>query len=78
MVLSDLEARRSIESATDLKKLAGSGQCVAFGARYQALGTLRKSKEPPKKPDTYPVAEGLVKVDASNPQARALRADFSQ
>jgi hypothetical protein len=62
----------------DLKKLAGSGQCVAFGARRSELGTVRKASAPPKAPDTYPLADGLVKVDDTNPQARALKTDRSQ
>ena len=29
--------------------------------------------EKPRKPDPYPVAEGLFKVEATNPQARLLK-----
>jgi hypothetical protein len=57
----------------DLKKLAGTDQCVAFGARYKPMGTVRKTGDKPKNPETYPIGFGLVKVEASNPQAKALK-----
>jgi hypothetical protein len=62
----------------DLKKLAGTAQCVAFGARGPGLGTVRKAGVLPKDPDNYPLAGGLIKVDETNPQARALKTDLSQ
>ena len=43
----------------DLKKMAGSGKCVAFGSRYQDKGTVRKDSEKPKTPDVYPLGFGL-------------------
>src|SRR5262245_45251948 len=50
----------------DLKKLAGTKQCVAFGARYGRKGTVRQSGDPTKAPDVYPVGFGLTKVPDDN------------
>ena len=59
---------------SDLKKVAGMDQCVAFGSRYaKNLGTVRKAEQSPKDPDAYVVSRGIVKVDASDPQAKALK-----
>ena len=58
---------------TDLKKVAGKDQCVGFGGRYGQLGTVRKPDQKPKDPDAYPLARGVEKVDATNPQAKALK-----
>jgi hypothetical protein len=57
----------------DLKKMAGSTQCVAFGSRHKEKGTVRKASEMPNAPDVYPVGFGLQKVDADNPQAQKLK-----
>ena len=57
----------------DLKKAAGTGQCVAFGSRYRPLGTVRKADQKPKDPEPFPLAMGVIKVDASNPQAQLLK-----
>jgi hypothetical protein len=57
----------------DLKKMAGSGKCIAFGSRYKDKGTVRKDNEKPKAPDVYPVGFGMQKVDADNPQAQKLK-----
>jgi hypothetical protein len=49
----------------DLKKAAGTGQVIGFGSRYdlKALGSVRKANVKPETPDTYPVADGLVKIE---------------
>ena len=57
----------------DLKKVAGKDQCVAFATRYGKLGTVRKADQKPKDPDPYVLGRGVVKVDAANPQAKALK-----
>ena len=57
----------------DLKKAAGTDQVVAFAARGRELGTVRKGSEKPRDPDRYPVADGLFKVEPSNPQAKQLK-----
>jgi len=56
-----------------LKKVAGTGQCVAFGEVGLALSRVRQPDEKPKGPDVYPLAEGLIKIRASDPQAKLLK-----
>ena len=56
-----------------LKKVAGTGQCVAFGEVGLALGRVRQPDEKPKGPEVYPLASGLIKVRASDPQAKLLK-----
>jgi hypothetical protein len=48
----------------DLKKAAGTSQIIGLGSRYDVtnLGKIRKASEKPEAPDTYPLANGLVKV----------------
>ena len=58
----------------DLKKVAGTRQCVALGARYEPRGTVRRGGDPTKSPDVYPLGVGVTKVPARNHQARRLLA----
>ena len=58
----------------DLKKLAGTRQCVAFGARHERKGTVRQGGDPTKAPDVYPLGFGLTKVPADNDMAKKLLA----
>jgi len=37
----------------DLKSVAGTGQGIAFGARYSPLGKVRPDSEKPASPDSY-------------------------
>lgn len=47
----------------DLKAEAGTGQGVAFAARYGTLGTVRKADAKHANPDAYPIGgNGVVKV----------------
>lgn len=46
----------------DLKALAGTGQGVGFGGRFQPTGHLHKAADPIGSPDPYPVQFGLVKL----------------
>src|SRR5690349_7235300 len=48
----------------DLKSVAGSGQIVAFGSRYESQARLRKTDERPENPDPYSTNIGLRKVGA--------------
>jgi hypothetical protein len=59
----------------DLKGLAGSGQIVAFGSRYDPQARLRKADEPPANPDPYSTNFGLQKTSGRTGWApvRALR-----
>jgi hypothetical protein len=60
----------------DLKNLAGTDQCVAFGNRYAQMKEkvrVRKAADKVELPDTYPTGVGLVKIGNSHPQAQTLR-----
>jgi hypothetical protein len=57
----------------DLKKIAGTGQAVAFASRYGAKGTLRKASEKSDKHEAYPIADGLHKLDSDGEIAKGLR-----
>ena len=46
----------------DLKEVAGTGQIVAFGSRYDPQARLRKIDERPENPDPYSTNIGLQKV----------------
>ena len=60
----------------DLKKVAGTGQAIGFGNRYQQLKTharVRKGSDKPESPDTYPTGVGLTKLDDSNYRVKILK-----
>ena len=46
----------------DLKSVAGTGQAVGFGRRYQPVGRIRPADEKPGSPDPYPIHLGVMKV----------------
>ena len=47
----------------DLKAVAGTGQLVSFGSRYEkAPPALRKADAKPENPDAYPKSWGMNKV----------------
>src|SRR5438093_12460038 len=50
---SDKEAAR--REWADLKQVAGTGQIVAFGSRYELKAQLRKPNERSENPDPYAV-----------------------
>lgn len=58
----------------DLRQIAGTGQIVALGSRYQLRVRLRKADEQPVSPDPYVVSIGLAKVSGRTDYApiRAL------
>jgi hypothetical protein len=60
----------------DLKQVAGSGQIVSFGSRYQLKARVRHADEKPASPDPYIVSFGLnrARTDSGNPPVRALLA----
>ena len=60
----------------DLKQVAGTGQIVAFGSRYELKARLRPADERPAGPDAYSVNFGLTKVRGRTDYApiRALAA----
>lgn len=48
---------------TDLKKVAGTGEVVGFGARSQNVGRIRLMTEQPRDPDVYPIHNGVTKLN---------------
>ena len=60
----------------DLQRLAGTGQIVSLGSRYDLKARLRPLDEKPANPDPYVVSIGLTRSrdDSGNPPVRALRA----
>ena len=52
----------------DLKKVAGTGQAIGFGSRYdpKTLGKVHKASEKPEAPDAYPLANGLTKIESDD------------
>jgi hypothetical protein len=46
----------------DLKQVAGSGQIVSFGSRFDLHARIRKASERPERPDPYAVGNGLTRV----------------
>ena len=46
----------------DLKAIAGTGQIVSIGSRYELHARLRGAAERPERPDPYLVSAGLTKV----------------
>jgi hypothetical protein len=47
---------------SDLKSVAGTGQLVAFGSRWEGVPRLRQASESPEGPDAYSLNAGVVKV----------------
>jgi hypothetical protein len=58
----DQNPRAARNEWNDLKKVAGSGEIVAFGARSSEAPRLRKPDEMPRDPDPYAVNVGVTKV----------------
>jgi hypothetical protein len=58
----------------DFQQVAGTGQIVSFGSRYQLHAQLRRPDERPDNPDPYEVSIGLTKIRANTAYApiRAL------
>jgi hypothetical protein len=56
----------------DLKKVAGTGQAVAFGARYTFKGKVRNDQDITKYPVPYPIGYGLEKLPRDSYQSRKL------
>lgn len=52
----------------DLQAVAGTGQGIGFGARYDPKGRIRKKDERPEAPDNYPIGFGLVKMGSLHNQ----------
>ena len=63
----------------DLKAMAGSGQLIAFGLRWEGVPRVRPASEQPAKPDRYTTNAGVTKISGRTDYApiRALL-DFSR
>ena len=57
---------------TDLKSLEGTRQVVGFGSSWSAKMRVRKADEEAKAPDDFAMGNGLVRVNADQPRAKAL------
>ena len=59
----------------DLKSLAGKKEVVAFGAKYEPKGRVRKADEKAENPDVYQPSQGLLRVrtDSDFIAVKALR-----
>jgi hypothetical protein len=56
----------------DFKKLQGTGQVIGFGSRRLKV-TVRKANAKLEKPEAYPVANGLYKINKELKVAKLLR-----
>ena len=56
----------------DLKSIAGTRQIVGFGSSWHTKVRVRKPDEDAKAPDEYPIANGVIKLNADQPRAKAL------
>ena len=58
----------------DLQSVAGSGDIVAFGSRWEGVPRVRPRNDKPSNPDLYTLNAGLTKVRGNNQYApiRAL------
>jgi len=63
----------------DLKAVAGTGEIVSFGSRWNLHARVRKADEKPASPDTYTLNIGLQRA-RSNTQYAPIRSilDFKQ
>jgi hypothetical protein len=58
----------------DLKAIAGTGQIVGFGSRYNKLrSSVRKVEDKAANPDEYPVNFGLVKIGSQHSDYAPIR-----
>lgn len=56
----------------DLKSVAGTHQVVGFGSSWGAKVRVRKPDEAAKSPDEFPLGNGMVKINSSQPRAKVL------
>jgi hypothetical protein len=57
----------------DMKRVAGTGEVIAFANRFGAKGAVRKASEKPDKPDPHPLAGGVHKYVGTRGIAEELR-----
>lgn len=56
----------------DLKSVAGTRQVVGFGSSWGTKVHVRKPDEEAKLPGSYPIGNGVVRINSDQPRARAL------
>ena len=56
----------------DLKAVAGTGQGIGFGFRYDTTTRLRKATDKLDAPDPYPIGVGLTRMGNHGHQARII------
>jgi hypothetical protein len=68
-------SKAALAEWADLQTVAGTGQIVSLGSRYQLRARVRQADERAERPDPYVVSFGLMKArqDSGNPPVRALR-----
>jgi hypothetical protein len=59
--LNTRNERASRAEWSDLRSVAGSGEVIGFGQRYEPTGRVRRASEAPADPDVYPIGFGLVR-----------------
>jgi hypothetical protein len=57
---------------SDLKSVAGTRQVVGLGSSWAGKARVRKMDEAATSPDNYPMGNGLVKINADQPNGKAL------
>jgi hypothetical protein len=66
----------ALKEWADLKKVAGTGDVIAFGGRNLVTGRVRKSGAQAQAPDWYPIQMGIIQVlkqrDALSPHRQAI------
>ena len=60
--IAPVQERAAFAEWTDLKKVAGTGDLIAFGGRYAANGRIRKATDKADTPDAYPIAVGITRL----------------
>ena len=56
----------------DLESVAGTRQVVGFGSSWNSTVRVREKLEKPDSPDQYPLGNGVTRLNAEQPRARAL------
>jgi hypothetical protein len=52
----------ALKEWADLKKVAGTGDVIAFGGRHTVTGRLRNSGTRAQAPDWYPIQMGIIQI----------------
>src|SRR5262245_493688 len=67
-------SKATVAEWSDLSSVAGKGDVIAYGGRYEKNGRIRKSSEKPADPDPYPRSyNGLVRTPGGANAPRVSR-----